>query len=79
MSYYDVENSNLVEATTLNDSDVLIGYSARNLRTRGWMASTLATYMKTRISPVAVNLNTTTNIVTVTLGDGSVIDGTVTS
>lgn len=75
----NVANENLNEAIVLTASDVLIGYDGRNLRTRGFRASTIETYMKTRLSVVAVEIDTDSNIITVTNGDGSIVTGTVTS
>jgi glutamate 5-kinase len=73
---FDVQNDMLVESVSMTGSDIIIGYSARNRRTRAWTANTMATYMRTQIAPVAINHNTTTNVITITLGDNTVITGT---
>ena len=75
----DVRNDMLIEAVTLDDNDVLIGYSARNQRSRGWRASTLNTYFAARLKVVAASINQTTNVITITHGDGTEVTGTVTS
>lgn len=74
-----VQNDNLIENQTFTDNDTVVGYSAGNLRTRAWSGSAISAYMKTRVSPTAIIINTTTNVITLTLGDGTVITGTVTS
>lgn len=76
MSTYGTNNDMLVEAVNMTDGDILVGYSARNRRSRAWKASALAEYMKARISPAAVSLNTTSNVVTITLGDGTTVVST---
>ena len=75
----DTRNDMLIEAVTFDGSDYLVGYSARNLRSRVWSGATLATYFKSQLSVVAVDINTNTNVITVTNGDGSTVTGTVTS
>ena len=76
---FSINNEMLIESVTFGADDVVIGYSARNRRTRAWTGATMLTYFKSQLQVAAISINTTTNIITLTHGDGEVITGTTTS
>jgi hypothetical protein len=68
----------LPESETLSDGDLLIVSKASNSRTRSIAASDAATYFNAALKGASIQYNTATSVITMTLGDGFVITGTVT-
>lgn len=52
--------------------------AGRNGRTKQIAASDMATYFNQIITGASININATTNVITLTLGNGQVITGSVT-
>ena len=69
--------NDLPETTTLSGGDAFAVYG-NNGRTRQIAASDMATYFNAIIKNASININATTNVITLTLGDGQIITGTVT-
>lgn len=69
---------NLNETDSLSGSDLLIIGKASNGRTRSVSASDAATYFNQIITGASISINATTNVITLTLGNGQVITGSVT-
>lgn len=69
--------NNLPAATSVSSSDKLAIYANAPGRTRNVAIQELSTYLKTVISPTAISFNSSTKIITLTLGDGTIITGTV--
>lgn len=66
----------LPESTTLSGGDAFAVYG-NNGRTRQIAASDMATYFNAIIKNASISFNTSTNVITLTLGDGTVITGSV--
>ena len=75
----DVSNGMLVETVTVDANDFVVGFSARNERSRVWRISSLTEYFRSQIGVAAIELNLVTNTFVVTNGDGSTVNGTVTT
>lgn len=67
----------LPAVTSVSSSDKLALYANGPGRTRSLAINELSDYLKTVISPVAIQINSSTNVITLTLGDGTLITGTV--
>ena len=67
----------LPESTTLNGGDAF-AIEGSNGRTRQISAFDMATYFNAVIKNASINLDTATSVITLTLGDGTVITGSVT-
>lgn len=69
----------------LNETDVLSGgdlfpvAKSSNNRTRNIAASDMATYFNQIITGASISFNQTTKVITLRLGNGQVITGSVTS
>jgi len=68
---------NLPSTDVLNAGDQFAVVS-NNGRTKQIAASDMATYFNSIITGASINLSATTNVITLTLGNGQVITGTVT-
>lgn len=66
---------NISKNETFAASDRITGYGQENAE--GIDGQAMESYVASTVAPVAVNYNTTTNIITITLGDGTQILGTV--
>lgn len=69
--------NNLPAVTSISSSDKLPIYTSGPGRTRNAAVSELQDYFKQFLSPVAIVFNTSTSVISLTLGDGTVITGTV--
>jgi hypothetical protein len=69
--------NDLPETSTLAGNDQFPVFTTKNYRTRQIAASDMATYFKSVFSIQSVQFKTSTNVITITLNDGSVITGTV--
>jgi hypothetical protein len=67
----------LPESTTLSGGDAFAVYGS-NGRTRQIAASDMATYFNAIIKNASISFDTGTSVITLTLGDGTVITGSVT-
>lgn len=68
----------LPETDVLTGGDLLVVALASNNRTRNIAASDAAAYFNQIITGASININATTNVITLTLGNGQVITGSVT-
>lgn len=69
--------NNLPAVTSVSSSDKLALYVNAPGRTRSVAIQELSDYLKTVIAPVSFVFNSSTSVGTITLGDGTVITGTV--
>lgn len=69
--------NNLPAVTSVSSGDKLAIYSNGPGRTRSLAVQELSDYLKTVISPAAIVFNSSTKVITLTLGDGTVITGSV--
>lgn len=71
--------NNLPETTVLSGSDQFPIYQSGNGRTRQIAASDAATYFNQIITGASISISAGTNVITLTLGNGQVITGSVTA
>lgn len=69
----------LPETDVLTGADLFPLSLAGNNRTRNIAASDMATYFNQIITGASISFNQTTKVITLRLGNGQVITGTVTS
>lgn len=69
----------LPETDVLTGGDLLVVALAGNNRTRNIAASDAATYFNQIITGASISFNQTTKVITLRLGNGQVITGSVTS
>lgn len=64
-------------SSSLSGGDLLAIQKSSNSRTQNIPAQDTVPFYKAQIAPVAIVFNTTTSVITLTLGDGTIITGTV--
>jgi len=68
----------LTETSTLNSGDQFAIYSVGNSRTRQLWAYDASLFFNQIITGASISISASTNVITLTLGNGQVITGSVT-